>query len=160
MQSAGALVVIRFVMGVFAAVIFPTTLSIITNTFPDRGERAKAIGLWGAVTGLGVAVGPITGGVLLAHFGWPSVFVALVPVAALALLATLRWVPESSDPGQARLDPAGLLVSSAAIGLLVYTIIEAPGRGWTAPLSIAGFVGTAVLATAFVLVERRRRTTR
>ncbi len=156
MQSAGALVVVRFVMGAFAAVIFPTTLSIITNAFPDRGERAKAIGLWGAVTGLGVAVGPITGGVLLAHFGWPSVFVALVPVAALALLATLRWVPESSDPGQARLDPAGLLTSSATIGLLVYTIIEAPGRGWAAPLSITGFVGTAVLATAFVLVERRQ----
>src|SRR6478672_2944480 len=104
-QSAGALVVVRFVMGAFAAVIFPTTLSIITNTFPDRGERAKAIGLWGAVTGLGVAVGPITGGLLLAHFGWPSVFIALVPVALLALLATVRWVPESSDPDQARLDP-------------------------------------------------------
>jgi EmrB/QacA subfamily drug resistance transporter len=156
MQSAGALVVVRFIMGAFAAVIFPTTLSIITNTFPDRGERAKAIGLWGAVTGLGVAVGPITGGLLLAHFGWPSVFVALVPVAALALLAAALWVPESSDPGQARLDPSGLLLSSATIGLLVYTIIEAPGRGWTATATIAGFVGAGVLATAFVLVERRR----
>jgi EmrB/QacA subfamily drug resistance transporter len=156
MQSAGALVIVRFVMGAFAAVIFPTTLSIITNTFPDRGERAKAIGLWGAVTGLGVAVGPITGGLLLAHFGWPSVFIALVPVAFVAFVATLRYVPESSDPAEARLDPAGLVLSSAAIGLLVYTIIEAPGRGWTAALTLLGFVGAGVLAAAFVLVERRQ----
>ena len=156
MPSAGALVAVRFVMGAFAAVIFPTTLSIITNAFPDRGERAKAIGIWGAVTGLGVAVGPISGGVLLAHFGWPSVFVALVPIALVAFVATLRFVPESSDPAEARLDPAGLIVSSAAIGVLVYTIIEAPGRGWTATLTLAGFVVAAVLAVTFVLVERRR----
>src|SRR5437763_1621909 len=105
MTSAGALVAVRFVMGASAAVIFPTTLSIITNAFPDRRERAKAIGVWGAVTGLGVAVGPVTGGLLLAHFGWPSVFVALVPVALLAPVATAAWVPESSNPGEARLDP-------------------------------------------------------
>src|SRR5664279_956105 len=107
--SASALVVIRFVMGASAAVIFPTTLSIITNAFPDRRERAKAIGLWGAVTGLGVAVGPVTGGILLAHFAWPSVFVALVPIALLALVATWAWVPESSDPAEARLDLPGLI---------------------------------------------------
>ena len=81
--SASALVAVRFVMGASAAVIFPTTLSIITNAYPDRRQRAKAIGVWGAVTGLGVAVGPVTGGLLLAHFGWPSVFVALVPVALM-----------------------------------------------------------------------------
>jgi EmrB/QacA subfamily drug resistance transporter len=155
MGSPGALIAVRFVMGLFAALIFPTTLSIITNTFPDRRERAKAIGIWGAVTGMGVAVGPITGGLLLAHFGWPSVFVALVPVALLAAALTFRFVPESSNPGEARLDPPGLLLSSAAIGLLVFTIIEAPGRGWAAPASLLGYAGTAVLALAFVLVERR-----
>jgi EmrB/QacA subfamily drug resistance transporter len=154
--SAPALVAVRFVMGASAAVIFPTTLSIITNAFPDRRERAKAIGVWGAVTGLGVAVGPITGGLLLAHFGWPSVFVALVPLALLALAATWRWVPESSDPSQARLDPAGLLLSSAAIGVLVYTIIEAPHRGWGSAASSAGFAASAALIAAFVAVERRR----
>jgi EmrB/QacA subfamily drug resistance transporter len=157
MQSADALVVVRFVMGMFAAVIFPTTLSIIANAFPDRGERARAIGIWGAVTGLGVAVGPISGGVLLAHFSWPAVFLALVPVAVVALVATAFWVPESSSPSEARLDPAGLVLSSAAIGVLVYTIIEAPGRGWTAPQSLLGFTAAAVLTVAFVLVERRRR---
>jgi EmrB/QacA subfamily drug resistance transporter len=154
--SAGALVAIRFVMGASAAIIFPTTLSIITNTFPERRERAKAIGVWGAVTGLGVAVGPMTGGILLAHFGWPSVFVALVPVALVALAATWAWVPESSNPSEARLDLPGLILSSAAIGVLVYTIIEAPGRGWTSAATLAGFAGTAALVAAFVAVERRR----
>src|SRR5215469_16321239 len=156
MTSASGLIAVRFVMGASAAVIFPTTLSIITNAFPDRGERAKAIGLWGAVTGLGVAIGPVTGGLLLAHFGWPSVFVALVPVAVLALLATWRWVPESSDPAEARLDLPGLVLSSSAIGLLVYTIIEAPTRGWSNAISVAGFAGTAALVATFVAVERRR----
>jgi EmrB/QacA subfamily drug resistance transporter len=156
MTSASALVAIRFVMGASAAVIFPTTLSIITNAFPDRSERAKAIGLWGAVTGIGVAVGPITGGLLLAHFGWPSVFVALVPVALVALAATWVWVPESSNPGEARLDLPGLVLSSASIGLLVYTIIEAPSRGWSSPASLGGFAGAAILVAGFVAVERRR----
>ncbi len=154
--SASALVAVRFVMGASAAVIFPTTLSIITNVFPDRRERAKAIGLWGAVTGLGVAVGPVTGGLLLAHFGWPSVFVALVPVAVVALVAAWAWVPESSKPAEARLDLPGLLLSSAAIGVLVYTIIEAPGRGWSSPATLAGFAGATALVAAFVAVERRR----
>ncbi|MER8187966.1 MFS transporter [Kitasatospora sp. NPDC094015] len=154
--TPGALIALRFVMGAFAAVIFPTTLSVITNAFPVRRERAKAIGVWGAVTGLGVAVGPVTGGLLLAHFGWPSVFLALVPVALLAFAAARAWVPESSEPAAARLDPPGLLTSSAAIGLLIYTIIEAPGRGWHDPLTVAGFAAAAALATLFVLVERRR----
>lgn len=155
-DSAGALIAARFVMGVCAALIYPTTLSIITNLFPDRGDRAKAIGLWGAVTGLGVAVGPISGGLLLAHFAWPSVFVALVPVALLAAVLAFVVVPESSNPGQASLDPLGLVLSSAAIATLVYTIIEAPTRGWTAPASLLGFVVASALVVVFVVVERGR----
>jgi EmrB/QacA subfamily drug resistance transporter len=155
-DSASALVAVRFVMGASAAVIFPTTLSIITNAFPDRSERAKAIGVWGAVTGLGVAVGPVTGGLLLAHFGWPSVFVALIPIAVLAMIATWAWVPESSDAPQARLDLPGLVLSSAGIGVLIYTIIEASGRGWSSSATLLGFFGATVLIAAFVVVERRR----
>ena len=153
-HHAGALVVLRFVMGAFAALIYPTTLSIITNAYPDRAERTRAIGVWGAVTGLGVAVGPLTGGLLLAHFWYGSVFWALVPAALIAAIATMLIVPESRQPGAARLDLPGLLVSSAAIGLLVYTIIEAPDRGWGSAASIAGFAGTALLGTVFVVVER------
>ncbi len=156
--GADALVAVRFVMGAFAALIYPTTLSIITNAFTERAERAKAIGVWGAVTGLGVAVGPVTGGLLLAHFWWGSVFLALVPVALVAAALAFVLVPESSDPGAARLDLPGLVTSSAAIGLLVYTIIEAPGRGWASTWSIAGFAATAAVAATFVIVERRSAT--
>jgi EmrB/QacA subfamily drug resistance transporter len=154
--SVGALIAIRFLMGAFAALIFPTTLSIISNTFSDRSERAKAIGIWGAVTGLGVAVGPVSGGALLAHYSWHSVFVALVPVAVVAMIATAVLVPESSNPQQARLDLPGLLTSTAAISTLVYTIIEAPRRGWADGLTLAGFVLTGALVVVFVLIERRR----
>jgi MFS family permease len=112
--------------------------------------------VWGAVTGLGVAVGPVTGGLLLAHFWWGGVFLALVPVALVAAVLAAVLVPESSDPAAARLDLPGLVTSSAAIGLLVYTIIEAPDRGWTSPWSIAGFAATAIIAAVFVAVERRR----
>jgi EmrB/QacA subfamily drug resistance transporter len=153
-HSATALVAIRFVMGTFAAVIYPTTLSIITNAYPDRKERAKAIGVWGAVTGLGVAVGPVSGGLLLAHFWYGSVFLALVPVAIIAAVATAFTVPESSQPTAARFDLGGLVVSSAAIGILVYTIIEAPQYGWGSPRSIAGFAFTAALGVVFVIIER------
>jgi EmrB/QacA subfamily drug resistance transporter len=154
-HSAAVLVLLRFVMGAFAALIYPTTLSIITNAYPDRRERAGAIGIWGAVTGLGVAVGPVTGGLLLAHFWYGSVFLALVPAALVAAIATAAIVPESRQPGAARLDLPGLLTSSAAIGLLVYTIIEAPRYGWGAARSIGGFAGTVLIAAVFVLLERR-----
>jgi EmrB/QacA subfamily drug resistance transporter len=152
----GALIALRFAMGACAAVIFPTTLSVITNAFPVRHERARAIGVWGAVTGLGVAVGPVCGGLLLSHFGWVSVFLALVPVSLVGLLAAWRWVPESSNPAEARLDLPGLLTSASAVGLLVYTIIQAPSYGWAAPRTAAGFAAAATLMAAFVLIERRR----
>jgi len=156
-HSAAALVALRFVMGAFAALIYPTTLSIITNAYPDRAERAKAIGVWGAVTGIGVAVGPLTGGLLLAHYWYGSVFLALVPAALVAAILAVLIVPESRAPGAAPLDLPGLITSSAAICLLVYTIIEAPHYGWGAPRTIAGFVVTALIGAVFVIVERRAR---
>jgi MFS family permease len=156
-HTAAVLVVLRFVMGAFAALIYPTTLSIIRNAYPDRAERTRAIGVWGAVTGIGVAVGPLTGGLLLAHFWYGSVFLALVPASLVAAIATVAIVPESREQGAAPLDLPGLLTSSAAIGLLVYTIIEAPHYGWGAPRSIGGFVGTVLLAAIFVVLERRAR---
>jgi MFS family permease len=91
--NPGQLIAMRFVMGTFAALIFPTTLSVITNAYPDRRERAAAIGAWGAVTGLAVAVGPVTGGLLLQEFSWPSVFIALVPVALVAAVAVFAVGP-------------------------------------------------------------------
>jgi EmrB/QacA subfamily drug resistance transporter len=153
--SAGALVVSRFVMGAFAALIFPTTLSIISNTFRERRERAAALGVWGAVVGLGVAAGPITGGVLLEHFYWGSVFWALVPLALVTAAAAYVLVPESRDPGVPGLDVPGLGLSVAMLASLTYTIIEAPARGWSSVQTLGGFGLAAVVLVAFVLHERR-----
>jgi EmrB/QacA subfamily drug resistance transporter len=152
--STGALVAARFSMGVFAALIFPTTLSIITNTFPDRRQRAIALGGWGAVVGIGVAAGPVTGGLLLERFSWSSVFWALVPLALLAAVLTHLLVPESRDPAVPALDIRGLITSTALLGVVVYTIIEAPARGWHSPATVFGFVATAGLALAFVTIEQ------
>ena len=155
-HSPGALIAVRAVMGVGAAVIFPATLSIISNLYTDRGERARAIGLWGAMTGLGVALGPISGGWLLEHFWWGSVFVAMAPVAAVTFLGAVFFVPTSRDPSTPPVDVVGLALSTLAIGTLVYTIIEAPERGWTDPATTAGFALAATAAAVFVLWERRR----
>lgn len=145
----------RLVMGVSAALIYPTTLAIITDTFRDPRQRAAAIGVWGAVTGLGVAMGPILGGALLETFWWGSLFLALAPIALVAVLGSVLFVlPAGTEPG-ARLDRGGLLLSIAMLGALVYTIIEAPDRGWTATPTLIGF-GVALLAgIGFVWWERR-----
>ena len=152
--SPSELIVIRGVIGLGAAIIFPTTLSILTNVFTERPERAKAIGVWGAMTGVGVAAGPIVGGWLLEHFWWGSVFLAVVPVAAVVAVMTVLWVPTSRDPNTPRLDLVGLGLSTAMIGTLVFTIIEAPEVGWLAGRSVAGFVVAAVLLVVFVRWER------
>src|SRR5581483_6675804 len=154
--TTGGLIAARLVMGVGAAVIFPTTLSIISNTFTDRRERAQAIGIWGAITGLGVASGPLAGGWLLEHFWWGSVFLYMAPVAALAIALAWRFVPESRDPATPPIDRLGLVLSTAAVGTLVYTIIEAPDRSWGDPLTLAGFALSAALLVAFVGWERRQ----
>jgi EmrB/QacA subfamily drug resistance transporter len=149
------LVAARAVMGAFAALIFPTTLSIISNTFTERRERAAALGVWGAVVGLGVAAGPVTGGLLLEHFYWGSVFLALVPMALVAAGMAALLVPESRAATVPPLDLRGLALSVGLLGVLVATIIEAPRHGWSSAPVLAGFALSAVLAVAFVLVERR-----
>ncbi|MGZ4615327.1 MAG: MFS transporter [Actinomycetes bacterium] len=153
--TAEALVVARVAMGMFAAVIFPTTLSIISNAFRDRKERAAALGVWGAVVGIGVAAGPVTGGLLLEHFYWGSVFWALVPLALVAAGLAYLLVPESRDPGVPRLDLPGLGLSVAMLTALTYTIIEAPAHGWRSAQTLGGFALSAALLGAFVAVERR-----
>ncbi|WP_027860896.1 MFS transporter [Marmoricola sp. URHB0036] len=153
--DAGALVAARFGMGAFAALIFPTTLSIISNTFPERRERAAALGVWGAVVGIGVAAGPVVGGLLLEHFAWGSVFWALVPLALVTAVAAYFLVPESRDPGVPRLDLPGLAVSVVMLGTLTWTIIEAPEHGWSSAATLAGFAVSALALVAFVVRERR-----
>ena len=153
--SAGELVAARVVMGVGAAAIMPATLSILTNVFTVPAERAKAIAMWSAVSGLGVAVGPTLGGWLLEHFSWGSIFVVNVPIVALALVAGRFVVPPSRDTHPKALDPVGLVTSVAGVVAVVYAIIEAPSYGWLSARTIGvAAAGLAVLA-GWVVFELR-----
>lgn len=152
--TADQLIAARAAMGVGAALIFPATLAILTNVFTVPKERAQAIGIWSAVSGLSVAVGPVLGGWLLEHFWWGSVFLVNVPLVIIAIVAGLRLVPESRDPGAATLDVPGLLLSVTSITVIVWAIIEAPGRGWTDPVTLGAFAAGAVLLGAFIGWER------
>ncbi|MEV4760636.1 MFS transporter [Micromonospora sp. NPDC049559] len=153
--SPGELIVARAVMGLGAAMTFPATLSLLTNVFTSRRERTLSIGLWGATSGVAIALGPIVGGFLLRHFSWSSVFYLLGPVAVAVVALVAAFVPPSRDRSSKHLDFPGLLLSAGFMGLLVYTIIEAPSHGWKSIPSIAGFTGSAVLLAAFVMSERR-----
>jgi len=142
-------------MGLGAAMTFPATLALIANVFTERRERARAIGLWGAISGVAIATGPIVGGWLLEHYSWAAIFIAMAPVAAAAAILVALAVPTSKDPDAAAVDIPGLVLSSATMALLVFTIIEAPAYGWTAARSVAGFAGSAALLAAFIVWERR-----
>ena len=153
-DSSGALIAVRCTMGIFAALIFPTTLSIISNTFTERRERASALGLWGAAVGVGVALGPVSGGFLLTHFSWHSVFWAVVPISIVTAALAFAFVPESRDRDVPRIDRPGFVISVAALGSLTWTLIEAPDHGWHSAQTIVGFLVAAALIVLFVLVER------
>jgi EmrB/QacA subfamily drug resistance transporter len=155
-SDPGQLIAARAVMGIGAAMVFPSTLSLLTNVFVERSERAKAIGLWGAITGVAIALGPIVGGALLEAFDWRSIFFAMTPIAVAAGLLVTRFVPPSRDPLAPAVDGGGFVLSAAGVGLLIYTIIEAPGRGWGSAATLAGLAGTAALVALFVGWERRR----
>src|SRR3954469_7219464 len=153
--GVSSLIGARAVMGIGAALIMPATLSILTNVFTDARERALAIGLWSGVAGIAVALGPVTGGFLLDHFWWGSVFIVNVPIVAVALVAGRFLVPDSRNPEKPRLDLVGAGLSVVGLGALVAAIIEAPSYGWTDPVIVTGFAVAIMELTAFVLWERR-----
>jgi EmrB/QacA subfamily drug resistance transporter len=153
-SSPAQLIAARSVMGLGAAMTFPATLSLISNVFTERRERARAIGLWGAIAGVAIAMGPIVGGWLLEHFSWASIFTAMAPVAAAAVILVAFVIPASKDPDAAAPDIPGLVLSSATMAALVFTIIEAPTYGWGAWRSVAGFAAAAALLAAFIVRER------
>jgi EmrB/QacA subfamily drug resistance transporter len=145
--SVSMLIAARASMGVGAALIMPSTLSIITNSFPDARERQRALGVWSGTSGAGIALGPIVGGLLLAHFWWGSVFLINVPIAAIGLVCALPLVPNSKNPVAEPTDRGGSVLSIAGLGLVLWAIIEAPTRGWSSALVIcAGGCGLALLA--------------
>jgi EmrB/QacA subfamily drug resistance transporter len=152
--TANDLIAARALMGVGGALIMPSTLSILTNVFPPA-ERGRAIAIWAGVSGLGIGIGPIAGGLLLQHFWWGSVFLVNVPVVVAAIVAGRFLVPESKDQHAPRLDPLGALLSIAGLSAIVYAIIEAPTHGWTSPETLAaGAIGVVILV-AFVVSEAR-----
>jgi EmrB/QacA subfamily drug resistance transporter len=154
--SAGGLIVWRGAMGIGAALVFPATLAIITNLFTDPVERAKAIGLWSAVSGMAVAFGPVAGGFLLEHFWWGSVFLINIPIVAVALVVGQVLIPESRQAHRGRFDLTGLALSVVAVGVLVFTVIESPNWGWGSTPSIFGFLVAAAALALFIAYESRR----
>jgi MFS transporter, DHA2 family, multidrug resistance protein len=154
--SVAELVAARAAMGTAVALIYPSTLALLTAVFTSRQEKAIAVGVWSGVSGLAVALGPVAGGVLLEHFWWGSIFMVNLPVIAVALVAGAVLLPESRDPSPGQFDGLGGLLSIALVGLLIWTLIEAPGRGWTSAASVAGFTGSIALLAVFTWWESHR----
>ena len=151
--SATQLIATRAFMGIGGALIMPSTLSILTDVFRIPKERGRAIAIWAGFSGVGVALGPITGGLLLKHFSWSSVFWVNVPIGMLALGAGACLLTSSRDPNQGSLDPLGSVLSMTGLGALLFGIIEVPVRGWSDGQVLAGFVGGALAIAAFIAWE-------
>jgi EmrB/QacA subfamily drug resistance transporter len=152
--SVGVLTAARSSMGIGAAMMMPSALSIITDCFRDAGERQRAIGFWAATSGAGIALGPIVSGLLLARFWWGSVFLINVPIAVAGLVLALPLVPDSKNSSAERPDFAGALLSIAGLGLLLWAIIEAPGHGWTSALVTGTGLGGLAILVLFTVWER------
>ncbi len=152
--TTAQLILARGFTGIGGAMIFPSTLSIISATFP-ADERPRAFGIWAAIFGLGVGIGPLIGGFLLRFFSWESVFYVNLPVAAIAIIGGARFISESRDDQAPRPDVPGVLLSITGLVALVYGIITAGELGWTAPTVLLSFAVAAVLITAFGVWEAR-----
>jgi EmrB/QacA subfamily drug resistance transporter len=150
------LVVFRIVQAVGGSMLNPVALSIITNTITDRRERARALGIWGAVFGLSLALGPVLGGVLVSTIGWRAIFWINVPVGIAAIILTQCFVPESRAPLARRFDPAGQSLIIVMLATLTYALIEGPHRGWGSALIVSLFAVAVAAAAALVVVEARR----
>ena len=154
-SSANGLIFTRAFMGIGGALIMPATLSILINVFRDPVERGRAIAVWAGFSGLGVAIGPITGGFLLEHFSWSSVFWVNLPVGVTALVLGAFLVPTSRDPHHGKIDPLGAVLSFVGLASLLFAIIEGPSKGWTDPLVVGGFALAVVALSSFLIWEMR-----
>lgn len=154
--NAAMLVSFRLLQAVGGSMLVPTTLSIIRNTFTDPGERARALGIWSGIFGVAAAAGPIIGGLLVDFVGWRSIFWVNVPIGALALWLSFRFVPESQAPLARRFDLPGQLLAIAFLVTLTYSLIEAPNNGWSSTTTLALFALSALLCLVFIQLEKRR----
>ena len=153
--SIAVLIGMRALLGVCAAMVFPATLSLISTIFNGTGHHALAVGLWAATAGLGIALGPVVGGLLLQYFAWPSLFGINIAIVLPVAAASPLLVPESRDDHPGRFDAVGMGLAIACLGLLVGSIIEGPQIGWTTPSILGGLAASAALAGAFIARERR-----
>ena len=145
----------RALMGVGGAFIFPTTLSILTNTFVDPVQRGRAIGVWAGVSGIGIAVGPLAGGFLVERFGWQAVFLVNVPICVTAFVLARIFITPSGRSAESPLDPLGAALSILSLVPLLYAIIEAPDHGWLATRTVTGFALAALFFSLFWVWELR-----
>jgi MFS transporter, DHA2 family, integral membrane protein len=150
------LIACRGLMGLGAAFIMPSTLSILINVFAPH-ERPRAIGIWASVVGVAGILGPVTSGFLIDHFWWGAIFLINVPICLIALVAGSIVLPKSRDPEEEPFDPGGAVLSIVGIGLVVFGLIEAPETGWTAPATLAAIGGGFVVLGIFAAWERRVR---
>jgi EmrB/QacA subfamily drug resistance transporter len=155
-HSATELIALRAVLGLGAALVMPATLSTITGTFAAE-QRTRAVSVWAAVAGGAAILGLLTSGIVLEVWSWPSVFGLNVILAGVAIVGTLRFVPESADPKAPRLDVSGAALAVAGMVALVYSIIEAPSHGWLSARTLIGLGAGVMILAGFVLFEMRQR---
>ena len=149
------LIVFRMVQAVGGSMLNPVAMSIITNTFTIPRERAQAIGVWAAVVGVSMALGPVVGGVLVSSVGWRSIFWINIPIGLTAVVLARRYVPESKAPVARRVDVPGQVLVITLLSSLTFGIIEAPGRGWASPLIVGAFATATVSLVALLVWEHR-----
>ena len=154
--SITMLILARLIQGIGGSMLNPVALSIISQIFVERVERARALGFWGAVVGISMALGPIVGGFLIDAVGWRSVFWINLPICAAAVILTAVFVPESKSATMRDIDPVGQLLAVLTLFGLVFVLIEGPGLGWTNPRTVAIAVGAAVAFALFLRYESRR----
>jgi len=155
-HSIHQLIAFRALQGLGASMLNPVALSIIANAFPEPKSRARAVGIWGAVSGVSLAIGPLIGGALTQSVGWRSIFWINLPVGLLAFALAARFVPESKAPRARAFDPAGQLLVFITLASLTYAVIEGPRANWTSPEILGLFIAAALALLAFLFCEPRR----
>ncbi|MFI0732570.1 DHA2 family efflux MFS transporter permease subunit [Streptomyces sp. NPDC021225] len=156
--SIGWLIVGRVAQGIGAAALSPASLALLAAAYPVPQERVKAIGLWAGFSGIGLAAGPLAGGILVDAFGWPAIFLVNAPIGAVLLLAGLRVLGESRNPDAPAIDIPGTVLSVLGVGALAYGLIEGGSLGWTSPVILGSFAAAVVILAVFVAVEGRSST--
>ncbi|MFF1873270.1 MFS transporter [Kitasatospora herbaricolor] len=154
--SIGWLLAGRVLQGIGAAALSPASLALLAAAYPVPQERVKAIGLWAGISGIGLAAGPLAGGVLADAFGWPAIFLVNLPIGVVLFPAGLRFLSESRNPSAPAIDIPGTILSVLGVGALAYGMIEGGSRGWTSPVILGSFAAAVVFLAVFVAVESRR----